>query len=208
VATDMAQAGLNYPVSTVFTPQDSYNRLYAVPALGILIKEIMAIPHIVLLALVGIWVYICQLWLWIPVLFGGKYNDYGMKLNTGYLRWSLRLYAWVVGLTDKYPPFGFGGEHPVDFQIQVPEHSNRFWAIPAIGMGVKEIILIPHIVALYIMVFVLEVCHLVIWIPVLFTGKYPQWGRQLNAGVLAWSARVGAYFLGLTDKYPPFSMAA
>ena len=41
---------------------------------------------------------------------------------------------------------------------------------------------------------------------VLFTGKYPRGAFDFVVGTLRWSTRVGAYTLGLADKYPPFSM--
>jgi hypothetical protein len=42
---------------------------------------------------------------------------------------------------------------------------------------------------------------------VLFTGQYPSWAFQLVVGTYLWSTRVYAYFLGLTDRYPPFSFS-
>jgi hypothetical protein len=41
---------------------------------------------------------------------------------------------------------------------------------------------------------------------VLFGGKYPVWGYSLVGGYLRWSVRVQAFFYGLTDAYPPFTM--
>jgi hypothetical protein len=48
---------------------------------------------------------------------------------------------------------------------------------------------------------------LILWIPVLFAGRYPRWGYALVGGWLRWQLRVNAFFLGLTDEYPPFRLS-
>ncbi|HEU0169706.1 MAG TPA: DUF4389 domain-containing protein [Chloroflexota bacterium] len=208
MAVDTASPAASGVGTSVIVPdQASYNRFWAVPALGSGIKEIMLIPHLFLLYVIYFWLGIIQLVAWIPVLFTGKYPSWALNHVAGYTRWTLRVSAYMFGLTDKYPPFGYTPDgHPIRFDIEAPEHPNRFWAIPAIGMGVKAIILIPHIVALGVLGAVVGICQLILWIPVLFTGHFPSWGRKLVGGTLAWGVRVAAYAYGLTDKYPPFSM--
>src|SRR5437868_3681392 len=97
--------------------------------------------------------------------------------------------------------------YPVQLTVARPESSNRVWAIPLIGICIKDIILIPHFIVLYVLGLVVGVCQLVIWIPVLFTGSYPDWAFGLVAGTTLWSVRVYSYLLGLTDRYPPFSFS-
>ena len=43
------------------------------------------------------------LWLW--VLFGGNYPSWGRQLVGGTMAWTVRVFAYTYGLTDKYPPF-------------------------------------------------------------------------------------------------------
>src|SRR5437588_693851 len=97
--------------------------------------------------------------------------------------------------------------YPIVLTASRPPSSSRFWAIPIIGAFVKGIILIPHLIILYVLGIVVGVSHLVIWIPVLFTGQYPDWAFPLVSGIILWGTRVYAYFLGLTDRYPPFSLS-
>ncbi|MFI5269863.1 MAG: DUF4389 domain-containing protein, partial [Chloroflexota bacterium] len=79
------------------------------------------------------------------------------------------------------------------------------WAVPLLGLLVKLVILIPHLIILSVLGSVLYVVVLVLWIPALFGGHYPTWGYQLVGGTIRWSTRVLAYLDGLTDRYPPFS---
>jgi hypothetical protein len=100
------------------------------------------------------------------------------------------------------------GSYPIVLSTGKPVSSNRFWAIPIVGVLVKSIILIPHFIVLYVLAIVLYLAQLVIWAFVLFGGKYPDWAFSLTAGVLRWGTRLLLYFYGVSDQYPPFSMEA
>jgi hypothetical protein len=201
----------DYPVSVTFERPPRHSRFWAIPLLGILAKLIILIPHLILLYVLQAVVRLLQLILWIPVLFGGHYPLWGYALVGGTIRWSTRVTAFLFGLTDEYPPFTFrsvsedGRVYTVQVRIEIPPHHNRFWAIPLLGLVIKLIILIPHLIILSILGSVIELVSLVLWIPVLFGGHYPGWGYQLVGGTVRWSTRVLAYLDGLTDRYPPFS---
>src|SRR5260370_33280046 len=83
--------------------------------------------------------------------------------------------------------------YPIVLSTGRPVSVSRFWAIPIVGILVKAIILIPHLIVLYVLGIVLGLAHLVIWAMVLFTGQYPEWGFNLTAGVLRWWVRLLIY---------------
>ena len=99
-------------------------------------------------------------------------------------------------------------EQAYDVQVEfiVPEVHNRFWAVPVLGIVVKLILLIPHLIILSILGQVAALLFLITWIPVLFGGRYPSWGYEVIGGTLRWNTNVNAYLYGLTDRYPPFSL--
>jgi hypothetical protein len=194
-----------YPIVLSSERPLTSSRFWAIPLIGILIKSIILIPHYIVLYVLGLVLGITQLVIWIPVLFTGRYPDWAFGLTAGVLRWAMRLILYLYGVTDNYPAFSMNA--PGDIYIERPASSSRFWAIPVIGILIKEIILIPHLVVLYVLTLVVGVCQLVIWIPVLFTGQYPNWAFQLVAGTYLWAMRVYGFALGLTDRYPPFSFS-
>ncbi|MBV8087089.1 MAG: DUF4389 domain-containing protein [Chloroflexi bacterium] len=152
-----------------------------------------------------------QLVLWVPVLFGGRYPNWGYALVGGYIRWSVRAGAFWLGLTDQYPPFSLKSmvnDRPTQVHVSfsIPQRSVRWWAIPLVAIWGKLIILIPHFVCLAVLGLVSGIAYLILWIPVLITGRYPTWGYTLLGGTLRWSTRVNAYLFGLTDAYPPFAV--
>jgi hypothetical protein len=89
----------------VFEPQQEYSRFWAIPILGIGVKYFALIPHIIILNTLWLVVGLMQLASWIPVLFGGKYPLWGYQLVGGTIRWSARVMAYGLGLSDQYPPF-------------------------------------------------------------------------------------------------------
>jgi hypothetical protein len=74
---------------------------------------------------------------------------------------------------------------------------------------VKWLLAIPHFVVLVFLWIAALVAVIVAWFAILFTGRYPRGIFEFVEGVLRWSQRVVAYaFLLVTDKYPPFRLAA
>ena len=73
--------------------------------LTVAFRLILAIPHIIVLALLGIAVFIVGVIAFFAVLFTGRWPDglRGFVLGVG--RWWLRFQAYLLLLTDKYPPF-------------------------------------------------------------------------------------------------------
>lgn len=194
-----------YPVAMTLSPPEDSSRLWAVPLFGFLIKCLILIPHLIVLYVLGIAVAFAELVIWIPVLFTARYPDWAYALVAGYLRWSTRISLYFFGLTDAYPAFSF--DAPGDMLIERPEMSSRFFAILIIGGIVRYVLLIPHYIILYALTIAVFACQLVIWAWVLFGGEYPSWAWTLVGGTVTWSLRVTAYFLGLTDRYPPFSFS-
>jgi hypothetical protein len=68
---------------------------------------------------------------------------------------------------------------------------------------------IPHYVVLFFLGIAAIVVVIIAWFAILFTGRYPRGMFDFVQGVMRWGARVGAYaFVLVTDRYPPFSLAA
>lgn len=210
-------ASAAYPADLRFGPPARFNRLWAFPILGGAVKLIALIPHLVIVILLAVVFSPGQigrsaglaLWiLWIPVLFGGKLPTWGYAFVGGFLRWSTRVTAFLLGLTDRYPAFSMhSGLGDVEVTFHIPASNNRWWALPVLGFYVKLLILIPHYICLTVLGFCALILWLVMWIPVLLTGRYPPGPYWFSVGVLRWNLRVSAFLGGLTDRYPPFSLA-
>lgn len=96
--------------------------------------------------------------------------------------------------------------YPVQLEIDRPTSSSRLWAFPIFGIFVKSIILLPQLIISAALAFAVSLLQLVLWGFVLFGGQYPRWGYGIVGGYLLWNVRFGAFYYGLTDVYPPFSL--
>ena len=74
-----------------------------------LFKWILVIPHLIVLLLIFIAVVVCSVFAWFAILFTGRYPKGIFDFVEGFLRWALRVTAYVFLLTtDEYPPFRLG----------------------------------------------------------------------------------------------------
>ena len=71
-----------------------------------LVKWLLAIPHYIVLGLLGIAAFVCVVIAWFAIIFTGRYPRGLFDFVLGVTRWGLRIsaYMWLL-ITDKYPPF-------------------------------------------------------------------------------------------------------
>jgi len=90
----------------IVAPPES-SRFFAIPIIGAIARVCLLIPHFIVLYALSVAVGFCQLVIWIPVLFGGEYPAWAYTLVGGTTLWAARVLAYLMGLTDQYPPFSF-----------------------------------------------------------------------------------------------------
>jgi hypothetical protein len=74
-----------------------------------LIKWLLALPHYIVLIVLGIVAFFAILVAWVAILITGRYPQGLFNFVVGVGRWSLRVQAYAFLLiTDRYPPFRLG----------------------------------------------------------------------------------------------------
>jgi len=68
-------------------------------------KVITAIPHFIILEFLGLGAMIVTVIAWFFILFSGRYPRGMFDYVAGVMRWGARVWAYVLSLTDEYPPF-------------------------------------------------------------------------------------------------------
>jgi hypothetical protein len=189
-----------------FDESVSMNNLWGVPLFGIWLRAIICIPHFFVLAFYAILVGLLQLVTWIPVLIYGRYPGWGYDIVGGFLRWALRVQAYIVLAAAHYPPFSTTASHDVDVDFDRLQDVPRWAGIPIFGLMIRWFILIPHWIIIWALGILVGFLTLVTWIPVLLSGRYAGWAYQLVGGYFRWTYRVVAYMLLMTGPYPPFRL--
>ncbi|HSJ15378.1 MAG TPA: DUF4389 domain-containing protein [Longimicrobiales bacterium] len=137
---------------------------------------------------------------WFAILFTGSHPDGLWRLAAYYLRWRVRAVAYLMLLRDEYPPFG-DGAYPAELVLPEPtEERDR------LTVFFRILLAIPHLIILALLFVIWAFTTAIAWVMILLTGSFPETLYGFALGVLAWTTRVEAYLLLLTDEYPPFSL--
>ena len=88
-----------YPVRVEIEYPEKLSRLL------IFVKWLLAIPHFIILALLGIVGFVVYVIAWFAILFTGRFPRSLFDFLVGISRWSLRVNAYVWLMRDDYPPF-------------------------------------------------------------------------------------------------------
>ena len=73
--------------------------------LTVAFRPILALPHLVIVWLLGFAWGAITIFAWFAILFTGRYPAALYHLAVGALRWTTRVEAYLLLLTDAYPPF-------------------------------------------------------------------------------------------------------
>ena len=179
------------PVLMAFAGPTKQNRL------TVFFRYILAIPQLIVLSFVGIAAEIVLVIGWFGALFMGRLPRFAADFLPGYLRWQVRVYAYLALLTGQYPPFTFDD---VDYPIRVavrPGPLNR------LAVLLRIVLAIPAAIVAQVAILGLYTIGLFItWLIVLFAGTMPMTLYQAIAAITRYQARLTGYLLLLTAEYP------
>jgi hypothetical protein len=151
-----------------------------------LVQWLLAIPHMLVVGVLGYVAELVAFISWLAILFTGKQPD---------------------GLAGIYPPFSFSmtdadpGDYAglrVDFRT-AEEGRNRGTVL------IRLLMVIPHVIVLSLAWIAGFLAVLAGFFAVLFTGRWPEGLRSFVLGLMRWQLRFNSYFFLLNDEYPPFS---
>ncbi len=95
-----------YPLNLTYDYPETLSRWLNFPFfIGLFIKLILTIPHLIIIAFLGIAAIIVVFIADFAILFTGSFPAGMHSFVVGVGRWYIRLNAYTYGLTDKYPPF-------------------------------------------------------------------------------------------------------
>jgi hypothetical protein len=165
--------------------------------LTVAFRLILAIPHLVWLALWSIAAFFAAIAGWFAALATGQLPDALHRFLGAFVRYGAHVSAYLQILGDPFPGFvGRAGTYPVDLELDDPQPQHRaktafriILAIPAwfVAGSFAGVGLIAAVGA---------------WFFSLFTGRIPSGLHGLLAWAVRYEAQFYAYLLLLTERYP------
>jgi len=138
------------------------------------------------------------------ILFRQKYPRWWFEWNLELQRFTNRVGIYLALMDDRYPSTDDHQSVHLDYEYPDAQRDLNRW-LPL----VKWLLAIPHVIVLIFLYIAAIVMVVVAWFAILITGRYPRGIFDFVQGVIRWHNRVVAYaLLMVTDRYPPFSLAA
>ena len=172
-----------------------------------LVQWLLAIPHFIVLYVLGIVGFVFWVIAWFTIVFTGRLSQNTAEWLAMVYRYQFRASAYAGFLHEEYPPFDFTrtlddpGGQPVTVSFEVEfEDRNRLTS------ALRIIWLIPIAIFAAIIFFVAQIVWFIAFFAVLFTGRWPEGMLDFVTRALRLNLRANAYGALLTDQYPPFAV--
>ena len=165
--------------------------------LTVFFRPLLAIPHIIWLALWAIAVVFTVIVQWFITLFGGTPAAGLHRFLSKFVRQALHVYAYITLTANPFPGFaGETGKYPIDLVLPEPGRQNRW------KTGFRLVLVIPAAIVSSALSGALFAAAVLTWFVALARGSAPSGLRNLSAYALRYGAQVNAYYLLITDAYP------
>lgn len=170
---------------------------------------ILSIPHFIVLAALGFFSLIVDVFSWFAIVFTGKLPAGLAGVNCMLLRYGARVSTYQNFMRGSYPPFDFdtstqdNGQDPEVVVNFAPEYEGR----SRLSVFFRFILLIPIVIMSYIWGILAWLVSILGFFAVLILGRWPKGLLKFMVGVNRFSVRTSAYGSLLTDKYPPLGLS-
>jgi D-xylose transport system permease protein len=187
---------VDHPIRLEVTDDLARNRL------TVLFRILLAIPHLLLLAVWGIAFYAVAIANWFATLFAGRSPQRLHDFQARYLRYTTQVSAYMFLLADPFPVFGGDAGYAVDLQVPPPETQTRATVL------FRLVLVIPAYILGALLGLLLELLAFLGWFAALVTGRMPDGLQNLGVLCLRYQIQTSAYLFLLTPRYPSLSTGA
>jgi hypothetical protein len=165
-------------------------------------RLILIIPWYILASVYAIAAFIVAFLAWFALLFTGRYPQGLYNFNAGFLRFAARVNAFFNLQTDEWPSFGFEQDptYPIRAEIDPPLQSYS-----RLKVFFRLIVGIPVMFMAYLFGSLYPLAAAIAWFHIMFTGRSAAGTHNVLSYGLAYTLRTAAYFLLMTETYPPIS---
>jgi Domain of unknown function (DUF4389) len=182
------------------------------PRLTVLFRLVLAIPHLVWLALWSIAAWTVGFAAWLAVVIEAEVPAILHDFLAAYVRYATHVNAYVLLAARRYPGFRGRPGYEVDIEIDSPARQSRW------SGGLRLIVALPALVLASVLAGGLGVgggiplvaliggaagtAAFLAWFAGLAIGRIPRGLRDLAVYGIGYGAQAGGYVLLLTGRYP------
>lgn len=177
--------------------------------LTVLLRLLLALPHLIWLSLWAIAVSVLALALWLAVLIDGRLPSVLHDFAASFVRYATHVGAYLFLIANPYPSFRGATTYPVDVDIPPPQRQSRWTALFRLVLAFPALLLAGVLAGTFgggsstsYSGGVLGAVALLGWFAALALGRMPRGLRDLGAYGLGYGAWAAAYVLLLTGRYP------
>ncbi|TML44245.1 MAG: DUF4389 domain-containing protein [Actinobacteria bacterium] len=196
----MEQAGTmteqaHHPIRLVVNDDLRRNRL------TVFFRALLAIPHLIWLALWGVVAALAVIANWFATLVNGQSPEGLHNFLATFLRYGTQVSAYLLLIADPFPGFGGQPGYPVELEIDPPQPQNR-WTV-----AFRLVLAIPAFIVSSILGYLNRALAVFSWFVALVIGRVPEGLRNFAAFALRYEQQTAGYALLLTGRYPSFNVA-
>jgi hypothetical protein len=186
--------GATYPVNVAADRRTEYSRFLP------LIKWLLLIPQYIALFFLAIGAMVVAFLAFFATLFTGRYPEGMWNYMVGVHRYSLRVMAYHMLITDVYPAFSLDEQPEDEVRLNAiyPEKVARWRPLFA------WLIAIPYLIVASVLVWVASICSIIAFFTILFTKEIPEGLFKMIRNALNWQLRGNFYSYWMSTEYPPF----
>jgi hypothetical protein len=164
-------------------------------------RLILAIPWLIVAIFWGILFAFTHFFAWVAVVILGRYPQWLYEFNSGVVRFSIRVSAWMYLQTDAWPPFGLKDDPSYPIRVNIAPAAERQSRLKAFF---RVILVLPVALILsYGTSYIQLLAAAVAWLTIVFRGYMPAGINSMLTFLNSFHARVLGYLAILTDSYPP-----
>jgi uncharacterized protein DUF4389 len=186
---------MDHPVQLVVEDDLQRSRL------TVFFRLLLAVPHLLWLALWGVAALLASIAAWFAALFTGTVPAGLHGFMARFLRYQTHVFAYVLLTADPFPGFlGVEGSYPVDLRVAAPGRQNR-WTV-----FFRWLLALPALLLSGVMNYLVEILVFFAWFVCLALGRMPEGMRNLLAFTLRYHTQTQAYQMLLTQRYPSLNV--
>lgn len=165
--------------------------------LTVVLRPLLALPQLVALVALAPVVGVVTVIGWFCALATGRLPRWAADRLVGWGRWQTRVAAYLLLLTDVYPPFSRDdAAYPVPVTAR-PDRLNRWSVAFRLLLGLPAMV-----VAATVLYGIATIVLVVSWFVVLVTGELPSSLHQVFAATVRYQTRLTGYLTLVTSEYP------